>query len=85
MWIHNAFYFVILFLCFSGIGTLILSGAGTALQAGDFNMLPKEMDVPPLVGHQVLAKIFIALLLAHVGGVANHYIKIKENTLKRIF
>ncbi len=85
IWIHNAFYFVILLLCFSGIVTLIQSGAGSALQSGDFNNLPQEMNVPPLTGHQILAKIFIALLLAHIGRVANHYIKTKENTLKRIF
>lgn len=84
VWIENSFYFFLILLSTSGIATVIFGELGQAIKTADYTLLPKKLDVPPLVGHQILAKILIALLIAHVAGVLNHYLKFKENTLKRI-
>lgn len=84
VWIENSFYFVLILLSVSGIATVILGELAQAVKTGDYTLLPKKLDVAPLTGHQIFAKILIALLIAHVAGVINHYIKFKENTLKRI-
>jgi cytochrome b561 len=84
VWIENSFYFVLILLSISGILTVILGELGQAIKTADYTLLPKTLDIPPMIGHQILAKILIALLIAHVTGVLNHYLKFKENTLKRI-
>jgi cytochrome b561 len=84
VWIENSFYAILLLLSVSGILTVILGGLGQAIKTGDYVLLPNKLELPPLTGHQVLAKLLMALIIAHVLGVVNHYIKLKENTLKRI-
>lgn len=46
--------------------------------------VPRSLDVPPLGVHKALAILLIAFLIGHIGGVINHYVKKKENTLNRI-
>lgn len=84
VWIENSFYIVLLLLAISGILTIVSGGLGQAIKTADYTILPEKLDVPPLTGHQSLAKLLMALLIVHIIGVANHYIKFKENTLKRI-
>jgi cytochrome b561 len=84
VWIDNFFYVVLLLLSISGIATIIVASFGQVIQTGDYSLFPNELNVPPLAAHRILAKLLIALLIAHVAGVVNHYIKFKENTLKRI-
>jgi cytochrome b561 len=84
VWIDNSFYIVLLLLSISGILTVIQGELGQAIKTADYSLLPNKLEVAPLAAHQVLAKLLIALLIAHVGGVINHYIRVKENTLRRI-
>lgn len=84
VWLENSFYFVLIFLCISGIATVVMGGIGPAVKNADVSLLPKSLDVPPLGAHRALAILLIILLIGHIGGVINHYIKTKENTLKRI-
>lgn len=84
VWIENSFYFILILLSASGIATVIFGNFAEAIQNGDVSLLPQTYDVPPLMAHKALAIILIILLIGHVGGVINHYIKTKENTLKRI-
>ncbi|KMQ64656.1 hypothetical protein ACM46_10435 [Chryseobacterium angstadtii] len=83
-WIENSFYYLLIFLCVSGIATIILGNFGQAIQLSDSSYLPENVDIPSLSAHRVLAIILIILLIGHVGGVIIHYLKNKENTLKRI-
>lgn len=84
VWVDNSFYVVLLLLALSGIATIITGGLGETITTGVDSRLPDRLNVPPLAAHQFLAKLLIALLLAHVFGVINHYLKFRENTLKRI-
>lgn len=84
VWIENSFYFLLILLCISGIATIAMGNLGEALQNSDASLLPKNHHVPPLAAHKALAIFLIILLIGHIGGVVNHYVKKKENSLKRI-
>ncbi len=84
VWIHNAFYFIILLLTFSGLAILVQGGLYDAYTSNDYNLMPKALDIPPLKAHGALAFLLIALFVFHVAGVIKHYVLTKENTLKRI-
>lgn len=84
VWIENSFYYILILLCITGIATVAMGNLGVAVQNADASLLPETLDVPPLGAHKALAILLIVLLIGHVGGVINHYLKNKENTLKRI-
>lgn len=84
IWLENSFYFILILLSTSGLATLVFGNFTEAIQNNDASLLPQTVDVPPLMAHKAMAIILIILLIGHVGGVINHYIKTKENTLKRI-
>ncbi|WP_430615239.1 cytochrome b/b6 domain-containing protein [Flavobacterium sp. JP2137] len=85
IWIENSFYYILILLCITGIATIAMGNLGEALQRADASLLPRNLDIPPLNAHKALSILLIALLIGHIGGVVNHYLKNKkENTLKRI-
>ncbi|MEA1880484.1 MAG: cytochrome b/b6 domain-containing protein [Campylobacterota bacterium] len=84
IWIHNAFYILLLLISISGIASMILGGYGDALQTGDLSLVKAHEDIPPLKAHGAMAFFMMALVVLHVIGVVKHYIFTKENTLKRI-
>lgn len=84
VWIENSFYYLLILLCVTGIATIAMGNLGEAVQHADASLLPKNLDVPPLGAHKALAILLIILLIGHIGGVINHYLKNKENTIKRI-
>jgi cytochrome b561 len=68
--IHFLLYFVLAVLLFSGVGVLLLSGLGLS----PASVLPEAIasDLPPVFIHRIAARIYILLLLAHLGGVLLH-------------
>lgn len=84
VWIENSFYYILILLCVTGIATILMGNLGEALQSADASLLPIKLDIQALNVHKVSAILLIILLLGHIGGVINHYIKNKENTVKRI-
>ncbi|MBS1776171.1 MAG: cytochrome b/b6 domain-containing protein [Bacteroidetes bacterium] len=84
VWIENSFYYILILLCITGIGTIIMGGFGEAIQSVNASLLPENLDIPPLNAHKASAILLIIVLFGHIGGVINHYIKNKENTIKRI-
>ena len=85
VWIHNAFYILMLLLGISGIATMIIGGYGHALQTGDLSLIKPSEDIPSIKAHGVLSFLTMGLVALHVVGVLKHYVLTKENTLKRIF
>ncbi|MDY8135979.1 cytochrome b [Aquimarina sp. 2201CG5-10] len=84
IWIHNAFYFLLIAISITGLATLFIGGYIDAIKSGTASsILPKE-NIQPLVAHGWLAMIMMILLILHVLGVIKHYLFTKENTLKRI-
>ena len=64
--VHLLFYVVILGMVATGIGMIVLSGAGPAI-FGDATALPDFGVYPPRVPHGIGARLLLALLAAHVG------------------
>ncbi len=85
VWIHNAFYFLLLGIAISGIATMILGGYGEAISSGNSELIINRNEIPSIKGHGMMALILMLLLVMHVVGIAKHYILMKENTLKRMF
>lgn len=79
--VHRAFYVLIFVAIFSGMGTAATGGYPEAFEAMDASLIHKT-PVKPVHGMTTFAMIL--LVAAHVGGVVRHYIRKKENTLKRI-
>ena len=77
---HVLLYALLIALLASGIGMLALSGL--SLVPG--SIVPAGIeDVPPRIAHNVLSKVFIALLLVHVAGVVRYQLG-KGDTLGRM-
>ncbi|MYA49847.1 MAG: hypothetical protein F4185_08095 [Chloroflexi bacterium] len=77
---HVLLYVLLIALLASGIGMLALSGV--ALAPG--SIVPADIEnVPPRMAHDVLSKVFIALLLVHVAGVVRYQLG-KGDTLGRM-
>ncbi|PZP42693.1 MAG: cytochrome B [Azospirillum brasilense] len=62
---HVLLYVLILLLCGSGIGVVILSGAGPEIFSGRTGKLPDFMTFPPMRVHAAGAFALIGLLILH--------------------
>lgn len=85
VWIHNAFYILLLIIGTSGIATMIIGGYGDALQTGDLTLIKAHEEIPPLNAHALAAYLTMVLVVLHIIGVVKHFVLTKENTLKRIW
>lgn len=85
VWIHNAFYFLLIGIALTGLGTMFVGGYIDALKTGNANVILSGENLVPLKVHGLLAALTMILLVLHVIGVIKHYVFTKENTLKRIF
>lgn len=70
--VHLIFYIVIIGLAASGIGMMVLSGAGPIVFGGASGALPDFWTVLPRVPHGIGVRVLIALLILHVGGALYH-------------
>lgn len=83
--IHTLFYIVILGMSVSGIGMLILSGAGGVLFSGAASALPDFWDFAPRTPHGVGAKILFGLFVIHAGAAFYHQFYVRDGLLKRMW
>ncbi|MGB0593398.1 MAG: cytochrome b [Flavobacteriales bacterium] len=84
IWVHNLFYILLFAITISGIAAMLSGGYVEALESQNIQYIKAEQDIKALGGHELLALIMVILVLAHEAVVIKHYIKNKENTLKRI-
>ena len=85
VWNHNAFYFVILLMTFSGLAINVSTGLFDVFKSGDINQFPVMEGVKPAISHEILYFILAILILMHIVGFLKHWIFKKENTFKRMF
>lgn len=86
--VHYGLYFVILWMCISGIFSLSLEGILPALKSGQFLDLPNIAEDGfhfIMLSHHIVAKFVLLLLLGHIGGVIIYYLRFRVNTLWRIW
>ena len=81
---HILLYVVLLGLAVSGVGLLLISGLGEILSGAVDASIPADFSqFSPRIVHGLTARLYIALLLAHVGGVILHQVT-KTDVLKRM-
>ncbi|WP_415400976.1 cytochrome b [Tateyamaria sp. SN3-11] len=83
--VHVLFYIVILGMAASGIGMMVLSGAGSVLFGGADVPLPDFGDFLPRVPHGIGARLMIVLLVLHVVAALYHHFIKKDGLLWRMW
>ncbi len=83
--VHFLFYVVILGMTASGIGMMVLSGAGPIIFGGDAALLPDFWDYLPRTPHGIGARALIALFVLHAGAALYHHFFKKDGLLGRMW
>ncbi|WP_404405513.1 cytochrome b [Pelagibacterium halotolerans] len=81
---HVLLYVIILGMGASGIGMLVLSGAGAVLFLGVQDPLPDFWDYLPRIPHGIGARLLIALALVHIGAALYHQFAMKDGLMARM-
>jgi cytochrome b561 len=82
--VHALFYVVIIGMAASGIGMLLLSGAGAILFTGAAGTLPDFWAYPPRGPHGIGARLLLALFALHLGGALYHHLIRRDRLLARM-
>jgi len=83
--VHLLLYIVILGMVASGIGMMLLSGAGPIILGASATPLPDFNDFLPRVPHGLGAKLLIALLAAHIVAALYHHFIRRDGVLRRMW
>lgn len=82
--VHWTFYVALVLLTTSGIGMMILSGAGEILVTG-VGPLPNFFEFLPRGPHGIGAKVLLALIVLHVGAALHHQFIRKDGLVTRMW
>lgn len=82
--VHALFYVVILCMAASGIGMLLLSGAGAVIFGAQGGALPDFFQYPPRIPHGVGARVLVVALALHVGGALYHQFIARDRIFARM-
>jgi cytochrome b561 len=85
VWIHNAFYFVVILMTTSGLAINASTGLFDVYKSGDITQFPADIEVIQAEVHEILYFVLALLIILHVAGVLKHILLNKENILKRMF
>lgn len=83
--VHIAFYVIIFGMIASGIGMMVLSGAGPAIFGENVLALPNFADYAPRAPHGIGATLLVALLAAHIGAALYHQFIRKDGLIRRMW
>lgn len=84
VWMHRALYVMVIAMVASGFALSISSGLGQIVFGG-VGSLPVTFDAfPARAVHGAVSKIFLALVVAHVGAVLYHHWVRKDGLLRRM-
>lgn len=82
---HILLYVVILGMASSGIGIMVLSGAGAIIFAGEPGPLPDLWQFLPRTPHAIAARVLIVLLVLHAGAALYHHFVTRDGLLRRMW
>jgi cytochrome b561 len=82
---HVLFYLAIVAMAATGIGTMVLSGAGPILFGGTAGPLPDLMQLQPRIEHGIGARLLLGLLAIHTGAAFYHHFVRHDATLRRMW
>ncbi len=82
--VHILFYILIIGMCASGIGMMVLSGAGDIIYNGAPGDLPDFNNFLPRIPHGIGAKLMIFLFILHTAAALYHHFIKKDSVLTRM-
>lgn len=82
--VHTLFYVVIIFMAATGIGMLVLSGAGAILFSSAAGPLPDFWRYQPRLEHWIGTRLMLGLLALHVGAATYHHLIVRDGLMRRI-
>lgn len=85
--VHYFLYTVLILLPVTGVTIILTSKVGTALLAGDANLLPKEHGYKGVFAHEVheqLVTVLIVLVVVHILGAIKHQFITKDGVMSRM-
>lgn len=85
VWVQRLFYGALLVLGMSGLFVIFTNNIAQALLQNNRSLLPAKVDSEVFEIHEITANLLIVLFFAHILGVLLHFLRHKENVLKRIF
>ena len=83
--VHLLFYVVILGMAASGVGMILLSGAGPAIFDSAISVLPDFNDYPPRTPHGIGARLLIVLVAFHSVAAIYHQVIKKDGAIGRMW
>ena len=83
--VHLLFYVVILGMTASGIGMMVLSGAGPVIFGASLEALPDFNEFAPRIPHGYGARLMVALIVLHAGAALYHYFILRDGLLRRMW
>ncbi len=83
--VHILFYVVILGMTASGIGMMVLSGAGPLIFADVVDRLPDFWDYRPRIPHGFGARFIVVLFVLHAGAALYHHFVKRDALLGRMW
>lgn len=83
--VHVLFYIVILGMVASGIGLMVVSGAGAILSGETDAMLPDFGNYAPRIPHGMGARLMVGLFVFHAGAAIYHHLVKKDGLLARMW
>ncbi len=85
--VHHLLYLLLFLLPATGFMTILASGVGMALLAGDASMLPTKYTGPgilPHTAHEILMNVLIVAVVVHVLGAIKHQFIMKNGLMERM-
>jgi len=82
---HILLYVVILGMASSGIGIMVLSGAGAIIFGGEPGPLPDLWQFLPRTPHAIAARVLVVMLALHAGAALYHHLVSRDGLLGRMW
>src|SRR5262245_9607853 len=82
--VHLVFYVVIIGMAATGIGTLVLSGAGARLFGSATTDLPDFWQYQPRIEHAIGARLLLVLCVVHIGAALHHHFVRRDRLIRRM-
>lgn len=84
--VHVVLYLAIIGLSTSGVGMMILSGAGPYIFGiEDPSLLPNFWDYIPRTPHGIVGRVLVVLIILHAGAALYHHFVVRDGLLSRIW
>lgn len=82
--VHTLLYLLVLAMVASGIGISVMTGLPEVVFQGIGSLPESFNELPPRIGHGLIAKILMVLILLHIAAALFHQFKLKDRLISRM-